>query len=329
MKDLLLDLVGVFGPSGDESEIKEYITTVVKDCADDIKTDVMGNLIVFKKGVNNEKKIMLAAHMDTIGVMVTYIEDNGYVRFTKIGGIHPETLVEQKVIFKNGTVGVVAFEGKDCTSTGPMEKFYIDLGTSSRQESEEIISIGDTAVFFAPSVELANDVISSPYIDNRASCAVLIQALKELQTCKYDTYFVFTTQEEVGIRGAKTAAFAIMPDIGIAVDVTATGDTINPSRSMAVKLGHGPAIKIKDSSVVCSPMVKDLLVNTAKENGIPYQLELLEFGGTDTSAMQLTGAGVPAGCISIPTRYIHSMSETLSLEDMANATKLLVKVLEA
>lgn len=326
MKDLVLDITGIFGPSGDEELIRNFISELVSEYADEIKTDALGNLIVHKKGPG--KKIMLAAHMDQIGLMATAVEESGYVRFAPIGGVSPSTLVNQKVVFKNGVIGVVSMEGKDCTANGPISKFFIDIGTGSREETEELISPGDNCIFYAPAVELANDMISSPYLDNRVSCAVLIEVLRSLKTLQYDAYFVFTTQEEVGLRGAKAAAFGIMPDLGIAIDVTGTGDIINPAHIMSVKLGAGPTVKIKDASVICSPMVRRLLEQTAEKHQIPYQPEILEYGGTDTASIQLTGAGIPAGCISIPTRYIHSMSETCSMSDVENAARLLTALLE-
>ena len=326
MKDLVLDITGIFGPSGDEELIRNFISELVSEYADEIKTDALGNLIVHKKGPG--KKIMLAAHMDQIGLMATAVEESGYVRFAPIGGISPSTLVNQKVVFKNGVIGVVSMEGKDCTASGPISKFFIDIGTGSREETEELISPGDNCIFYAPAVELANDIISSPYLDNRVSCAVLIEVLRSLKALQYDAYFVFTTQEEVGLRGAKAAAFGIMPDLGIAIDVTGTGDIINPAHIMSVKLGAGPTVKIKDASVICSPMVRRLLEQTAEKHQIPYQPEILEYGGTDTASIQLTGAGIPAGCISIPTRYIHSMSETCSMSDVENAARLLTALLE-
>lgn len=326
MKDLVLDITGIFGPSGDEELIRNFISELVSEYADEIKTDALGNLIVHKKGPG--KKIMLAAHMDQIGLMATAVEESGYVRFAPIGGVSPSTLVNQKVVFKNGVIGIVSIEGKDCTASGPISKFFIDIGTGSREETEELISPGDNCIFYAPAVELANDIISSPYLDNRVSCAVLIEVLRSLKALQYDTYFVFTTQEEVGLRGAKAAAFGIMPDLGIAIDVTGTGDIINPAHIMSVKLGAGPTVKIKDASVICSPMVRRLLEQTAEKHQIPYQPEILEYGGTDTASIQLTGAGIPAGCISIPTRYIHSMSETCSMSDVENAARLLTALLE-
>lgn len=328
MKDLIMEITGVFGPSGDEGVVREYITDKVKDFATDISTDAMGNLIVYIKGQSDAKKVMFAAHMDSIGLMVTYIEDNGFLRFTSLGGISPSTITNQKVIFKNGMIGVVSSEGKDSNVGNAMSKLYIDIGTFSREESEELVELGDTCVFYSPAVELANDCISSPYLDNRLSCAILIEAIRNAKDFKYDTYCVFTTQEEVGLRGAKTAAFGIMPDVGIALDVTLTGDIIKPVRSMACKLGGGAAIKVKDSSLICSPKVKDMLVGLAKENNINYQMEILEAGGTDTAAIQLTGAGILAGCVSTPVRYVHSMSETACLDDAVNAEKLVEKIIE-
>lgn len=328
MKDLIMETVGIFGPSGDEEIVREYICNAVKPYADEIRTDALGNLIVYKKGISSEKKIMLAAHMDSVGLMVTYIEDNGCMRFTALGGVAPSTVAYQKVVFKNGTVGVIAPEGRDCSVNGPMERFYIDIGTSSKEETAELISEGDTCVYFAPSAELANDVLASPYIDNRASCAVFIECIRTIKSYKYDTYFVFTTQEEVGMRGATAASFGIMPDIGIAVDVTFAGDTLNPAKKIQIDMGAGPAIKVKDHSVVCSPMVKNMLADVARAADIPYQLEVIENGGSDTAAMQMTGAGIPSGCISIPMRYIHTMSETVSISDIENTARLVCAVIE-
>lgn len=164
-------------------------------------------------------------------------------------------------------------------------------------------------------------------MDNRAGCALLIQTIKELEDCQNDAYFVFSVQEEVGLRGAKTSAYAINPDVGIAVDVTSTGDTPK-ARTMAVELGKGPAIKVKDASVICHPKVKDLMIDRAEDKGIPYQLEVLEWGGTDAGIIHLTREGVPSGAVSVPCRYIHSANEMVDAEDLEDGVKLLVAILE-
>ncbi|MBE5817074.1 MAG: M42 family metallopeptidase [Clostridiales bacterium] len=323
MKDFLMEIAGVFGPAGDEGLIREYITEKIKDIADEIRVDAMGNLIALKKGSGEGKRVMVAAHMDSIGIMVTNVEKEGYLRFATIGGVNPQVLVNQKVMFKNGIIGVVTSEDKNASS------LYIDIGAIDDADAKNMVSFGDYGVYYAPSAELANDVIASPYMDNRVSCLVAIEALKRMKNVKHDVYFVFTTQEEVGLRGAKAAAYSVMPDIGIAVDVTGTGDNLSTNKHMAVRMGAGAAIKIKDGSVLCHPKVKAMIENIARENEIPYQLEILEYGGTDTSAIQLTGAGIPAGAISIPARYIHSMSETVSLSDVEACITLLTKTLES
>lgn len=328
MKDLFLDIAAAFGPSGDEEPVRECIKELVSDYADEISTDALGNLIVLKKGESSDKKIMFAAHMDSIGLMATYIEDNGCIRFTALGGVAPLTVANQKVIFKNDTVGVVTFEGKSGFNASSFDNMYIDIGTSSREETLEFVNVGDSCVYLAAYTDMANDNFSSTYVDNRISCAILVECIRTVKKYKYDTYYVFTTQEEVGMRGAKTAAFAIMPDVGIAVDVTIAGDTVNPSNSMPVKLGAGPAIKIRDKSLVCSPAIKQMLVDTAAQNGIPYQMEVLVNGGTDAAAMQLAGAGIPSGAISIPMRYVHTMSETANMYDVENTKILIDKVIE-
>ncbi len=327
MKNLIMEITGVFGPTGDEGAIRDYIEEKVRPYADEISTDALGNLIVKKNGASSDKKIMFAAHMDSIGLIVTYIEDNGYIRIAPLGCLGTAGVAHQKVMFKNGVIGVVTYEEKYTKSDGAFEKFYIDIGTSSREETEEYVHLGDSCVYYAPTVELANDMLSSPYVDNRVACAILIKALENQKNYKYDTYFVFSTQEEVGMRGAQTATFGIMPDIGIAVDGT-FADEMNGHKNYPVKCGNGPAIKIMDHSVVCSPKVKQMLVDTARNNDIPCQLELITGGGSDTATIQLTGKGVPAGCISYPMRYIHTMVETVSLIDAEYCTLLVQKVTE-
>lgn len=322
MFELLAKLTNAFGVSGDEEIIKNTIAEEIKGYADDISVDALGNLIALKKG-KGKKKIMVSTHMDEIGLMATFIDDKGYIRFTNIGGVSPFCSIGQRVRFKNGTVGVVYYEEKlDDIKKLNLSKMYIDIGSVNREETEKHVKIGDTACFCGDAVKQGDFAISKA-MDNRTGCAVAIEALKELKHPENDIYFVFTVQEELGLRGAKTAAYGIDPDISITIDVTSTGDKpeCNP---MEVKLGAGPAIKIKDSSVVCHPEIRKLLEASAKKLGIPYQLEILNMGGTDAGAIHLTKGGVPSGAISIPCRYIHTPAEMVSLKDMENAVKLLV-----
>lgn len=320
----LKKLVGIYGPSGNEDLIRDYIKDEIEAYVDEIIVDNMGNLIARKKGKG--KKVMIAAHMDQIGLMVTHIDDKGFLRFTNIGGISPATSLSQRVIFENGTVGVISMEPMEDISKLKLSNLYIDIGVNSKKEAEELVNIGDICIYKSELEENRNNVFG-PYLDDRVGCYIAIEVLKIIENPKHDLYFIFTVQEEVGLRGAKTAAYRINPDIGIALDVTGSGDTPK-AKPFAVGLNKGTAIKVKDNSILTHPKLRELMVAVAEENNIPYQLEILEFGGTDAGAIHLTKEGVITGAISVPTRYIHSTTEMASKHDIINSIKLLVKVLE-
>lgn len=321
---LLKELVGVYGPASKEDITREYIIDKIKDYVDEIKTDALGNLIARKKG--NGKKVMISAHMDQIGLMVIDIDDKGFVRFTNVGGISPIISLSQQVIFENGTVGIIFSEPIDDISKIKLENMYIDIGAMSKEEAERKVNIGDICIYKSEFIENEN-VVFTPYLDDRVGCFIAIESLRSIKNPINDLYFVFSVQEEVGLRGAKTAAYSIDPDIGITLDVTSHGDTPKAKR-FAVGLHQGAAIKVKDNSVISHPKIKGLLVELAKENQIPHQLEVLEFGGTDSGAIHISKQGVPSGGISIPTRYVHSTVEMASKLDIKNCTELLIKFLE-
>ncbi|MBW4828763.1 MAG: M42 family metallopeptidase [Clostridiaceae bacterium] len=322
--ELVEKLVNIYSPSGDENKIREFIKDEIKDFVDEVEIDSLGNLIARKKGKG--KKIMLAAHMDQIGLMVTDIDDKGFLRFTNIGGISPILSLGQKVIFKNGTIGVIFAEPVDNMGKLKLENMFIDIGVLNKEEAEEKVSIGDICVYEIGFSENDN-VIFSKCLDDRIGCFVLIETLKRVKNSDNDLYFVFTVQEEVGLRGARTSSYKINPDLGIAIDVTSSGDTPKAKR-FAVSLDKGTAIKVKDNSILTHPKVRELMVQVAEENNIPYQMEVLEFGGTDSGAIHLTREGVPTGAISIPTRYVHSTVEMSSKKDINYSVDLLVKLLE-
>ncbi|GAB6138596.1 M42 family metallopeptidase [Halanaerobaculum tunisiense] len=326
MKKLIKKLVETYGPAGAEAEIREVIKAKIKDHVDQIKVDTMGNLIALKKGRSSDHKVMLAAHMDEIGVIATHIDEDGFIRFSPVGGVPTYTLLGERVLFNGQTVGVIDKEEEveEINKLQPA-KMYIDIGASSHQEAAEKISLGDTACYYRQLNNLG-DRITAKSLDDRAGCAVLIDSLQRLNQPTYDTYFVFTTQEEVGTRGSQVSAYGIDPDLGIAVDLTLTGDTPE-AKCRPMSLGDGPAIKVKDRSVLANPQVKDLLVELAQANEIPYQLEVLQAGGTDAGSMQLTKDGVLAGAISIPARYVHSPSEIIDISDLENGVKLLNQLL--
>lgn len=321
---LLKKLTAADGVSGNEEEICKVIIDEIKDFCDEYTVDAMGNLIAHKKG--DGVKVMLAAHMDEIGVMVTYIDDNGFARFSPIGGLYVKELVHRRVRFANGTIGVIGSEEKEFDKKPEFSKLYIDVGASSKKEAEQLISIGTPAAFTGETVVSGKTVISKA-LDNRAGCYMLIKAMQSIKKPKNDLYFVFTTQEEVGLRGAKAAAYSVDPKYAVAVDVTDTGDTPE-CPVMAVKLGGGAAIKVMDRSVMCDADVRCAMIEAAKKHRIKYQLEIMADGGTDAGAIHLTRAGVKTGGISLPTRYVHSSSETANTDDLKACVKLLAAVAE-
>ena len=321
MKQLIQKLTETFSPSGHENTIREVIRQEIKPLADEIRVDALGNLIA-RKGIQgkNGKRIMLAGHMDEIGLIATHIDDNGFVRFTGIGGIRPLALTGSRVRFVNGVPGVINTDRiTDLGKAPTLEQGYIDVGATSRKDCP--IKVGDVCGFERPFLEMGKRLVAKS-MDDRIACAVMIETMRAIKESPHELYFVFTTQEEVGVRGAATSAFGIDPDIGLAVDVTATGDTPKCLK-MEVGLGKGPAIKVKDAGMLADPRMVDWMIRTAEKARIPYQREVLEGGSTDARAIQLTRAGVPAGCLSIPCRYVHTPSEMVDYDDVQNAVKLL------
>jgi len=314
----LEEVLSVPAPSGAEAARRAVIEQIAAQFADEITTDALGNLIVHKKGAGD--KVMLCAHMDTIGMIATRVE-NGFVRFGALGGLDVRDLQNIPVVFENGTQGVLSYDGKVPAKERKLHNCFIDIGDGK-------VEVGDRASFAGELRNLGTNLISAPYLDNALGCAILLEVLSGLGECEYDVYFVFTVQEEVGLRGAKTAAFGIAPKFAIAVDVTDSGDLPETDVVMETKLGAGAAIKIMDQSVVCHPKLVGALKACAEKNGIPYQSEVLVAGGTDAGAIHLSGSGVITGGVSIPTRYIHSPCETADKRDCDAAVRLLRCVLE-
>lgn len=307
--ELLKKLTQCDGASGNEKNISAMIEAEVRSYADEIYSDALGNLVVHKKG--NGKKIMFAAHMDEIGIVVTYIGNDGFLRFSGVGGLYTKNLINRKVRFENGIIGVIGSEQQN--EKCAVSKMYIDISAKNREEAEKYVSLGDTAAFVGD-FYTQNDNVISKALDNRAGCYVLIETLKKVKSDN-DLYFVFTVQEEVGLRGARTAAYSVEPDYAIAVDVTDVGDTPECEK-VAAKLGGGAAIKVMDYSVICDFSVREKLIELAKNNNIAYQLDVITSGGTDAGVMHLSRGGVRSGGISVPARYIHSPSETVNISDL-------------
>ena len=329
MKQLIQRLTEVTGPSGYEGAVRAVVRSEIEGLVDEMRVDALGNLIA-RKGSKGEGglRIMLSAHMDEIGVVVTHIDDKGFVRFSAIGGVRPHTCIGGRVRFMNDVRGMIFMERPEAPDRVPgLENLYIDVGASSREDCP--VKVGEMGAFERPFLELGNRLVSKA-MDDRIAVAVLIEALRQVQdyTGPNELVFVFSTQEEVGLRGATTAAYGVDPDVGLSVDVTGTGDTPRGGR-MAVGLGKGPAVKVRDGRMLSDPRIVRWMEQIAGENDIPYQLEVLEGGTTDAAVIQLTRAGVPSGCLSIPTRYIHSPSEMVDLCDVENAVRLLAQLVKS
>jgi len=324
MKELIKKVVETYGPAGSEGQIRDLIREEIASYVDEIRVDALGNLIALKRG--GDKKLMLAAHMDEIGVIVTHIDKNGFLRFYPVGGLSPLTLIGNRVMFENGTIGVIGSEKLDAQKDLSLTKLFIDIGAQSKDEAEKKVGIGDVAAMSREFADLGKRLVAKA-MDDRIACAILIEALKSVKKPAYDIYAVFTTQEEVGLRGARVAAYGITPDLGIAIDVTRTGDTPE-SITMDVALGKGPTVKIRDSSLLCTPSVRKFMEDVATAHDIKYQLEVLEAGGTDAGAIQLTKGGIPAGVMSIPCRYIHTASEMVDFDDVKDGVTLISRIME-
>ena len=332
MKDLIRSLTECFGPSGCEAAVRELITRELPRGVEK-RVDAMGNLIVHRAGAPNAtgyrggaggRRIMLAAHMDEIGIVVTYVDQKGFLRFGNVGGVMPLPLTGGRVRFSQGITGVIGLEKLEDSSRVPgMEKFYIDVGASGPADCP--VRVGDVASFHRGFEDCGARMVAKA-MDDRIGCAVLLTVMKQLGRSPHDLSFVFTVQEEVGLRGAGTSGYGVEPEIALAVDVTLTGDTPECA-PMAVTLGGGPAVKIKDGGMLAHAGVKDWLLRTAEAGAIPCQREVLVRGTTDASAIQVSRAGVPAGCVSIPCRYVHSPSEMVDYGDVEGAVKLLLRAL--
>jgi tetrahedral aminopeptidase len=329
MKSLIQKLVETPGPSGYEAQVRSVVRAEVEPFADDVRVDNLGNLIV-RKGEQKPGglRIMLAAHIDEIGVIVTHIDEHGFARFLPVGGVRAAACLGSRLRFMNGVFGVIGSERLGDPSKNPaFEQMFIDFGVSERRTCP--VRVGDMAVFERPYQELGQRLIAKA-LDDRIGVAILIDTIRQIHrqslSSPHELNFVFSVQEEVGARGAAAAAFGIDPDLGLAIDVTGTGD-IPKGLKMEVSLGKGPAVKVRDQGMLADPRLVRWMFHTAEDAGIPYQTEILELGWTDAKAIQLTRAGVPAGCISIPARYIHTPSEMVDFDDANNAVRLLVELL--
>jgi putative aminopeptidase FrvX len=325
LKDLVRQLTQVHGPSGYEGAVREVIRAQVEPVADLVRVDRLGNLHAVIGAGGGGRKVMLAAHMDEIGLMVTHIDDNGFARFTQIGGLWPATLLGNRFVFAEGVIGIVNVESyHKRPQVDNLEKLYLDLGAQDRASCP--VRVGDVATCDRSFLDLGSRWVGKA-IDDRVGCAILIGAMRRLagQTA-YEIHFVFTVQEELASQGALTSAFAIQPNVSLAVDVTGTGDFPEAS-PLPVALGKGPAILVADRTTLVHPGVKDWMVRTAESKRIPYQLEVITGISTDAEKMQQAGAGSAAGVLSIACRHLHTPSEMVDAGDVEYALELTVALL--
>ncbi len=331
---LLEKLSNANGISGAESAIAKIIREEVAPYVDEIKTDRMGNLVAIKKG--DDFKIMLAAHMDEIGLIVQYIDEKGFIRFVGVGGWYSPVLVSQRVILhgeKGDVLGVLGMKPPHIMGEADRKKpieldnLFIDVGAHSAEEVEALgITVGTTVTIDRDYQPLAGTVVTGKALDNRVGCAMLICALKEMES-RHTIYAVFTVQEEVGLKGAKTAAFSLNPDVAIATDVTVTGDSPGIEfRKAPISLGEGPVVVMVSASGrghLADPRIVSWLRKTAQKHDIKIQIEVGDGGNTDASAINFERGGIPSVPVSVPARYIHSPVEVIDLKDLQGAIELL------
>lgn len=327
LRDTLKTLLQAYGPTGNEQNVAEAVKVLLASHVDSMQTDAMGNLIVEKYGTDdNAKRIMFAAHMDHIGLVVTSIEDEGYLRVAGLGGISVDRVRARHVIFGNGVQGVVYIEPVE-KGTPTLQHAFIDIGAQNKEEAQAMVQLGDVAVYAPDIFNLGKHRVAAPAMDDRCACALLVELLLYAEDQKNTIVGVFTSQEEVGMRGATVAAYHVNPDIGLCLDVTGWGDT--PEVKLpAIRLGDGPAIKIMDASMIATPWVRDALFEAAQAAGVQAQREVLLSGGVDGAAMQKTRSGIPTGALSIPCRYLHTACEVIDMRDMEGALKLLLQFVD-
>jgi len=337
--ETLEELSNALGVAGREEEVRSLMKKFLKPHVDEVAEDKLGNIIGVKKGKKNAPKVMLAAHMDEIGLLVKTISKEGFLQFMKIGGIDDRVLLAQKVMVcteKGHLHGIIGSrpphiqKEEERKRVLTWDELFIDIGAGSRQEAEKMgVKIGDVVGFDIKFARIGKNIVIGKAFDDRVACSVMIEAMKGLAKTECTVYAVGTVQEEVGLRGAATSAFGIDPDFGIAIDVTVAGDTPGVKDVEApVKMNKGPSVTVADSGLIVHPKVLRLITDAAKENKIPYQLETGLPGSTDAARMSLTRSGVPSGVISIPTRYIHSPTSMLSLKDAELAAKLTIAAVQ-
>ena len=344
LKELLARLAEARGISGYEGAVREIVEEELREYVDEIRTDRLGNLIASKSG--KSPSVMIAAHLDEIGLMVKHIEPEGFLRFSTIGGWFDQTLLNQRVVLQpqpEGEGGDIVYgvigskpphrmKKEEREKVIKAEDMFIDIGAKSEEEVSKLgITIGTPVIIDRQFTPLINDRVTCKAFDNRSGVAVMIEALRRVNT-EFEVYAVGTVQEEVGLKGARTSAFELNPDVAIAIDTDIAGGHPGiEKKDTTVELDKGPVITVSDASgrgIITPPAVLKWLKDTASRYNIPYQLSVSEGGTTDATAIHLTRSGIPTGVIGVPTRYIHSPVELLSLKDLDKCAELIARALE-
>jgi putative aminopeptidase FrvX len=329
---LLSEICTTPGAPGFEQRVRELVIKEVTPLVDEVEVDNMGNVYAIKRGTG-DKKVMIGAHMDEIGFIVTHIDDNGFIRFHTLGGFDPKTLTAQRVIVhgKKDIIGVMASKPihvmtpEERNKIAKTKDYFIDTGLTA-EEVKEIVSVGDSITREREFIEMGN-CVNGKSLDNRLAVFILIETLKNLKDKEvpYDVYGVFTVQEEVGIRGANVSALRINPDFGFGLDTTIAFDLPGAAAHEKItELGKGTAIKIMDASTICDYRMVNFMKETADKHDITWQPEILTAGGTDTAGIQrMTEGGSIAGAVSIPTRHLHQVIEMAHKDDIQGSIDLL------
>lgn len=333
MNKLLSYYTSLFGASGREGDIRRAIINEISDYAE-VRVDNLGNIIAFKKGKNEPPAtVMLSAHMDEVGLIVTHITDDGYLKFETVGGIDARTLCGKQVMIGTGKVyGVIGQMAphllkKDDDSVKKIEDLYIDIGAKDKEDAERYVSLGDVVGFRSDYVEFGEGLVRAKALDDRAGCQILTNLIK--QELPFDTWFVFSTMEEIGCVGAGCAAFSVKPDYSIVVEGTTAADIADDKKKSDVcKVGEGPVISFMDGATIYNREFINLAIDAAKESGIKYQMKQAVAGGNDSCRIQRTGAGASAIAISVAVRYIHTPVGIASLRDIEDTQRLVLAVLE-
>lgn len=327
---LVKELVSLGAPSGFEDTVRNFIKE--KAVADEVYIDSIGNLICHKKG--NGKKVMVSAHMDEVGLIITEITDKGFLKFDTLGGIETAVLCSKKVLIGDNKVpGIISAKaihlqkGDEVTSPLKIKDLCIDIGAKDKEAAKKIVNLGDYAIFDGEYIEFGDNLVKSRALDDRVGCAILLELMKE--NYDSDMYFVFSVQEEVGLRGATVAAYNIKPDIALVIEGTTCSDVYGSKpHNQVTNLGGGAVMTAMDRAAISDKEYYDFIMKTASENGIKLQIKRTAMGGTDAGAIQRSCAGVKTAVLAVPCRYIHSPVSVMNLEDYESVYKLAKVVLK-